>query len=98
MFFAHWVRINLKSQRTGNLSKGVPLDGAVGIDFNEGVLVLRASHSVQIRVESLLERQCQSGLNASEDAELDAYAEMDDDLSFLNRVIRNLQELARREN
>jgi hypothetical protein len=65
------------------LPQKVPLDGSIGIDFSEGFLVLRASHAVQMRIESLLDIQCETGLNASENAELDAYAEMDDYLSTL---------------
>ncbi len=80
------------------LPKKVPLDGSIGIDFSEGFLVLRASRAVQMRIESLLDIQRETGLNAGEDAELDAYAEMDDYLSFLNRVSRNLQKSTLHEN
>lgn len=80
------------------LPKNLPLDGSIGIDFAEGLPVLRASAAVQQRIEELLELQRQSQLSASQNAELNAYAEMDDYLSFLNRVIRNLQEASYREN
>lgn len=73
------------------LPSNMPLENAINLDFSEGVLVLRASGSVQSRIESLLDRQRVSGLTASENAELDAYEEMDDYLSFLNRISRNLQ-------
>lgn len=84
--------ILLSPPTLNTLPQKAPLDGSVAIDFSEGVLVLRASQKVQERIEFLLDKQRQSGLDASEDAELDAYAEMDDYLSFLNRVSRNLQE------
>lgn len=74
------------------------LDGSIGLDFVEGIPVLRASHLAQKRIETLLERQRAAGLSRSEDAELEAYAEMDDYLSFLNRIVRNLHESAQREN
>ncbi|HRJ44969.1 MAG: hypothetical protein KJZ86_07330 [Caldilineaceae bacterium] len=64
---------------------------------SEGILILRASRAVQTRIENLLERQRESGLNASEDAELDAYAKMDDYLSFFNRVSRNIQDATQHE-
>lgn len=73
------------------LPNSMPLENAIDLDFSEGVLILRASSSVQSRVESLLDRQRESGLTASENTELDAYEEMDDYLSFLNRISRNLQ-------
>lgn len=80
------------------LTKKTPLDASIGIDFSEGVLVLRASRAVQSRIEKLLDKQSDSGLSASEEAELDAYEEMDDYLSFLNRISRNVQESNLHEN
>lgn len=74
------------------LPKNLPMDGSIGIDFAEGIPVLRASTAVQRRIEDLLDLQRQANLNASQSQELSAFAEMDDYLSFLNRVIRNLQE------
>ena len=74
------------------LPKNLPMDGSIGIDFADGFPVLCASVSVQRRIEELLDIQRQAELSASQNAELNAYAEMDDYLSFLNRVIRNLQE------
>lgn len=80
------------------LPKTVPMDGSIAIDFAEGLPVLRVSATIQHRIEELLDLQRQMGLSVSQDEELDAYAEMDDYLSFLNRVIRNLHETASREN
>jgi hypothetical protein len=74
----------------------LPLDGAVRIELQEGVPVLRASHAVQARVETLLTRQQATALSAEEQRELDLYEEIDDYLSFLNRVVRNLLQTAGR--
>ncbi|MBI3960042.1 MAG: hypothetical protein HY328_14615 [Chloroflexi bacterium] len=76
------------------LPKTTRLDSAIDLDCDEAIPMLHASRSVQARIEDLLNRQRRSPLSDSEDAELEAYAELDDCLSFLNRVIRNLQESA----
>lgn len=68
------------------------------LDFDEAIPILRASRALQARIEDLLNKQRHSLLSDSEEAELDAYAELDDCVSFLNRVIRNLQESTRDEN
>ncbi len=68
----------------------LPLEGAVRIELEEGIPVFRASGSVQARIEGLLLKEQEVGLNIEESEELDRYEEMDDYLSFINRVIRNL--------
>lgn len=56
----------------------------------QGIPVIKASSHVQDRIESLIDKNKESGLSETETEELDRYEEMDDFLSFLNRVIRNL--------
>lgn len=68
----------------------MPDDGAISIVIEEGVPIFRAAHSVQNRVEVLLQRQQSETLTAQENEELDRYEEIDDYLSHLNRVVRNL--------
>jgi|Deesub1362A_J573_1020465.scaffolds.fasta_scaffold09173_4 hypothetical protein len=68
----------------------LPLEGAVRIELEEGVPVFRASSSVQACIEKLLLKERQVGLTPEEKEELDRYEEIDDYLSFVNRVIRNL--------
>ncbi|NJL01264.1 MAG: hypothetical protein HC910_12165 [Spirulinaceae cyanobacterium SM2_1_0] len=68
----------------------LPLEGAVRLELVEGVPVLRASAQVQARIEELLDRQREMALTASEVRELDAYGEIDDYLSLINRLVRNL--------
>jgi hypothetical protein len=76
--------------RLQSLAASLPLENAVRIDIEEGLLVFKASHLTSGRIEKLLLKQRVSGLNAVEEKELDRYEEMDDYLSFVNRVVRNL--------
>jgi hypothetical protein len=68
----------------------LPLEGAVRIELEEGIPVFRASDSVQARIEGLLLQEQEAGLTIEEEEELDRYEEIDDFLSFINRVIRGL--------
>jgi len=70
----------------------LPLEGAVRIELEEGVPIFRASNSIQARIEKLLLKEREIGLTAKEKEELDRYEEMDDYLSFINRMIRNLMQ------
>ena len=72
------------------LPASLPRDSAVELEVEEGVLVFRASKIAQERIENLLEKQKTSKLTDLEETELDRYEEIDDYLSFLNRLTRNL--------
>ena len=65
-------------------------EGAIGVELEEGVLNLRVSKSVQNRIEALLLKQRTSNLSPAEENELQQYEDIDDYLSFLNRLSRNL--------
>ncbi len=73
-----------------SLPATLPLEGAIRIELVEGVPIFRASSFVQTRIETLLFKQQTSQLSPDEEQELDALEEIDDYLSFLNRVVRNL--------
>ncbi len=73
-----------------HLPDSLPAEGAVRIELEEGVPVFRASTSVQNRIEMLLQKQRESELTREEEEELDQYEDIDDYLSFVNRVVRNL--------
>jgi hypothetical protein len=73
-----------------NLPATLPLEGAISIELQEGIPIFRASNIVQNRIEALLAKQENYSLNPEEEQELDGYEEIDDYLSFLNRVARNL--------
>jgi hypothetical protein len=73
-----------------HLPTSLPIEGAVRIDLEEGILVFRASSTVQNHIEELLAKQQTAPLNPEEEQELDCYEEIDDYLSFVNRTFRNL--------
>lgn len=70
----------------------LPDDGAISMALEDGVPVLRASFIVQERIQQLLAKQQTQTLTAVEEDELDRYEEVDDYLSHLNRLVRNLAE------
>lgn len=78
--------------RLRNLPDSLPLDKAVRIELVEGVPVFKASQTIQDRIEELLRKQREARLKSGEETELDRYEEMDDYLSFVNRVVRNLMQ------
>jgi hypothetical protein len=73
-----------------HLPMSLPIEGAVRIELEEGILIFRASSTVQDHIEALLAKQQTAPLNAEEEQELDCYEEIDDYLSFVNRTLRNL--------
>jgi hypothetical protein len=72
-----------------NLPASLPLNGAVRLELQDGVPVLRASTAVQRRITTLLRKQKHGTLSPSRTAELDQYEDLDDYLSLLNRLVRN---------
>ena len=77
---------SLASPRRHQLPTTLPVEGAVRIEIEEGVPIFRASSTVQSRIEALLSKQGSAKLTAEEEKELDSYEEIDDYLSFLNRL------------
>ena len=73
-----------------DLPKVLRGDGAIGVEIEEGVLILRVSKAVQNRIESLLRKQRTAKRTSDEENELNQYEDVDDYLSFLNRLSRNL--------
>ncbi|WP_103668637.1 hypothetical protein [Pseudanabaena sp. BC1403] len=71
------------------LPKNLPLDGAIAITLQDGVMIFRASQNIQERIENLLDKREETSLNETEEQELDDFAAIDDYLSFVNRMIRN---------
>jgi hypothetical protein len=67
-------------------------EGSISISTSgKGIPAFRASSKVIHRVEILLEKAAESVLSPAEVDELAHYEEIDDYLSHLNRVVRNLQ-------
>ncbi len=73
-----------------SLPVSLPREGAIALELEQGVLIFRVASSVQARIESLLDKQREVLLTADEEQELQQYEDVDDYLSFLNRLIRNL--------
>ena len=65
---------------------------AVEVKLEKEVLIFRSSKFTQIRIEDLLNKQKVVGLSESEKNELQEYEEIDDYLSYLNRLTRNFAE------
>lgn len=72
-----------------SLPKTLPLDRVVRIEIQNGIPIFRASQQIQTRIETLLDKSEEINLTETEEQELDSYAEIDDYLSFVNRIIRN---------
>lgn len=72
------------------LPVSLPREGAIEIELKHGVLVFRVSRAVQESIERLLERGRESKLGESESEELEQYEELDDYLSYVNRLSRNI--------
>jgi hypothetical protein len=71
------------------LPASLPLEGAVRLELQDGVPVLRASTAVRRRITTLLRKQTHGTLSPSKTVELDQYEDLDDYLSLLNRLVRN---------
>ena len=69
--------------------QNLPLEGAVRIELVEGIPIFRSTTIVQTRIESLLAKQQDETLSLAEE-ELDSYEEIDDYLSLVNRLVRNM--------
>jgi hypothetical protein len=73
-----------------NLPVSLPRERAIERELEEGVLVFRTSSAVQEHIETLVEKERNSQLTSDEARELEQYEEIDDYISFLNRMTRNL--------
>lgn len=72
-----------------SLPDTLPRDRAIELELVEGILIFRASQLVKDRIETLLDKQLSAGLTEAESQELDQYEELDDYLSYQNRLTRN---------
>lgn len=79
--------------RLRSLPTALPLEGAVRIELEEGMPIFRASAFIQARIEELLLKERGARLSMQEKKELDQWEEMDDYLSLINRVVRNLMQV-----
>ena len=72
-----------------SLLQNLPLERAVRMELVEGVPIFRATSIVQTRIEALIVDRQDRVLSPAEEDELDCYEEVDDYLSFVNRMVRN---------
>lgn len=72
-----------------SLPQTLPRENAVNLELEQGVIIFRASSTVQHRISELIDKERADELSESETKELDAYEEIDDYLSHVNRLIRN---------
>lgn len=68
----------------------LPRETKIRIELEEGVPVMRAATTGQKRIQFLLQKERESALTEREQKELARYEELDDYLSFINRMVRNL--------
>ncbi|MDQ3828990.1 MAG: hypothetical protein M3361_06715 [Candidatus Tectomicrobia bacterium] len=64
-------------------------DGAISVAIAEATLVLRASHHLQARFETLLDQRNAGTLSPEEPREYAAIGDLDAALSWLNRLARD---------
>jgi hypothetical protein len=75
-----------------HLPESLLRDGAIQLALEQGVVIFRASVAVQARIAELLEKQRAHALTSAEERELTDYEDVDDYLSHVNRLIRNLSQ------
>ena len=73
-----------------SLPSTLPCEGAIQLALEEGTLIFRVSEVVQDRIEALLHKDRSASLSVDEAEELRQYEDVDDYLSFVNRLVRNL--------
>lgn len=82
-------QLNQQIPKLENLTQTIQKENAVRLELEQGVVIFRASKEIQQRIEDLLEKHKADSLTAAESEELEAYGEIDDYLSHVNRLIRN---------
>lgn len=73
----------------GFVPDALPFEASIRIELQEGIPVMRATDSLQSRIESLLGKQQDAKLTRREESELERYEQLDDYLSYINRLVRN---------
>ncbi len=84
------VTLSYPAPKLIQLPASLPLEGAVSIDIEQGIPIFRASTVIQERIETLLHKQRTATLTEIDKQELTRFEEIDDYLSFINRLTRNL--------
>jgi hypothetical protein len=74
----------------GDLPARLRREGAINLEVKQGVIILRALQSCPRSHRSVVAKRQTAKLTRSERKELQQYEQIDDYLSLLNRLSRNL--------
>jgi len=88
------IELALSLSRLRRLPGSFPLEGAIRIELEQEAPILRASSTAQKPVDALLMKEREEGLTSEEVGAFDGYEEVDDYLSFVNRLIQNYLSLS----
>lgn len=72
------------------LPPSFPAEGALNIKIKEGIPVIKSSSKIQNRIERLINRQKRGELSQDEIDQFDYFEQIDDYISLLNRITRNI--------
>jgi hypothetical protein len=81
-----------------SMPTNLPIEAVIRIELQEGVPMMKASAELQRRIEQLLSKQQTANLTPRECDEIERYEELDDYLSFVNRLVRNQVLMAQSDN
>lgn len=82
--------IDLHVPRINSLPATMLSESAIRVELDEGALIFKASEQMNERIEDLLGKEKKGSIDPEEKHELDQFEEIDDYLSFVNRLTRNL--------
>lgn len=82
--------IDFHVPRINALPATMARESAIRVELDDGALIFKASERMNDRIEKLIAEEKSGSLDQTEKRELDQFEEIDDYLSFLNRLTRNL--------
>lgn len=82
--------IDLHVPRINFLPATMLPESAIRVELDEGSLIFKASDRMNERIVDLLSKEKKGLIAPDEKLELDQFEEIDDYLSFVNRLTRNL--------
>ncbi len=82
--------IDLHVPRINFLPATMLPESAIRVELDEGSLIFKASDRMNQRIADLLSKEKRGLIDSEEKRELDQFEEIDDYLSYVNRLTRNL--------
>jgi len=67
-----------------------PTEGALSLEIREGIPIIRSSSIIQNKIDRLINKQKEYGLSPDETDEFDYFEQIDDYISLVNRITRNI--------